>query len=108
MMNLKTLSEDHFKSTIDSCPGLVILVVTVPWSGNSYMLELTITNLPEAFLKLVSVFKIDFDQSKKIIETFSVRQVPSILFLKHSQLIDQLTGAISGKELLKKIQSLSV
>ena len=70
-------------------------------------IELTISNLSDAFSKSVSVFKIDYDQSKKTIKTLGVHRVPGVYFLKQGNLIDQLTGIISRKELTQKIQVLS-
>ena len=65
MMKLKTLSRDSLQSKANSCPGLMFLIVSAQWSGNSYMLNLTLINFSEAFPKPVTVYKVDYDHCKK-------------------------------------------
>ncbi len=53
----------------------------------------------------VKVGKVDVDQNPELMRRFGISFIPSLLFFKNGQLVDQLIGVVSKKVLVAKLNA---
>jgi thioredoxin 1 len=99
------LTDSSFESAIAVSRGIVILVVVAGWSGSCHMMEPIFDKLREQFQQHVTLYKMDNDTNPNTITEHSIQELPTILFFKEGQLVDQIVGTISKNELISRIQS---
>ena len=70
------------------------------------MIAPLIDELAAEFKDRVKVGKVDVDQNPELSRRFGIRSIPSLLFFKNGQLVDQLIGVVSKKLLVAKLNAL--
>jgi thioredoxin 1 len=81
-----------FESEVLKHPGVAIIDFWAAWCGPCRMLAPTIDSLATEFAGKVKVVKMDVDANPKTPTQFHVRGIPTVLFFKNGQLVDQLVG----------------
>lgn len=70
------------------------------------MLAPVIDELAEEFEGKAKICKVNTDEVQDLAVEFGIRSIPTILFFKNGELVDQLVGAQSKQVLSDKINSL--
>ncbi len=99
------LTDSSFKSVITMGRRIVMLIVVADWSGSCHMMEPIFNKLREQFQHHVTLYKMDFDTNPDTITEHCIQKIPTILFFKKGQLVDQIAGTISKNELVSRTQS---
>jgi thioredoxin 1 len=55
----------------------------------------------------VKVGKVDIDKNQSLSFKYNVRAIPTLLFFKNGQVVDQVTGMTSKKDLLGRLEALA-
>jgi thioredoxin 1 len=63
-----------------------------------------IEELAKEYDKKIKIGKIDIDANPKIPTKYGVMSIPTLMFFKKGQVLDQAVGALSKAELKKKIE----
>ena len=91
-MNVKTATDGNFSSEVMPSPKLTVVDFWAEWCGPCRMLGPTIEALADQFAGQVSVYKMNVDENPDTPGKFHVRGIPTLIFLKNGQLVDQLVG----------------
>lgn len=73
--------------------------------GPCRMLAPTIDAMAKKFHGRVIIAKLDTSRYQMIASQYKIRGVPTLLFFKKGQLVDQLSGALPEQELSQKLES---
>ena len=98
------LTASNFDETIKE--GVVLVDFWAPWCGPCRMLAPVIEELAEDFDGKVKICKVNTDEEQDIAVKYGIRSIPTILFFKDGELVDQMVGASSKQVLADKINSL--
>jgi len=90
--NVFEATDATFDTEVLKHPGLAIIDFWAAWCGPCRMLAPTIDTLANEFAGKVKVVKMDVDANPKTPTQFHVRGIPTVLFFKDGQLVDQLVG----------------
>lgn len=98
------LTQDNFDATVKE--GISMVDFWAPWCGPCRMLAPVIDELAEEFEGKANICKVNSDEEQDLAVKFGVRSIPTIVFVKDGEVVDQMVGAASKQAFADKINSL--
>ena len=98
------LNATNFDATI--ADGVTMVDFWAPWCGPCRMIAPVIDELASDFDGKAKICKVNTDEEQDVAIKYGIRSIPTILFFKNGQLVDQMIGASSKQVLADKINSL--
>ena len=86
--------------------GVSMVDFWAPWCGPCRMIAPVIEELATDFEGKANICKVNTDEEQDLAVKYGIRSIPTILFMKNGEVVDQLIGAISKQALTDKINSL--
>ena len=99
-----TVTDANFEEEIGSSSGLAIVDFWAEWCGPCRVVSPIVEELAHEYAGQVKVGKLDVDSNRRTSQRFQIRAIPSILYFKDGQLVDQVVGAYPKRHLEEKIQ----
>ena len=83
---------------------LVVIDFWAEWCGPCKMVGPIIDQLAEEYKENVVVGKVDVDNNDDATAKYSIRNIPTTVFIKNGEVVDKLVGAGSKKVFVEKIE----
>ncbi len=97
------LNASNFDSTVSK--GVSLVDFWAPWCGPCRMIAPVIEELADDFEGKANICKVNTDDEQAVAVKYGIRSIPTILFFKDGELVDQMVGASSKQILTDKINS---
>ena len=97
------LDDSNFSGFISQASMPIMVDFFSPTCGPCRMLAPTINSLAGKFYGRVIIAKIDTSLNQSIAAQYGIRGVPTLIFFKNGQVVDQLTGALPENDLAQKL-----
>jgi thioredoxin 1 len=104
-MSRSTTDKDFGRDVLES-KGVSVVDLWAEWCGPCRVLGPTIDEIATERQGTLNVFKLDVDSNPETPSRYGIRGIPTLLFFKDGQLVDQLVGAHPKTRILKKIDQL--
>jgi thioredoxin 1 len=98
------LTNANFNETV--AKGVSLVDFWAPWCGPCRMIAPIIEELAEDFDGKATIAKVNTDEEQDIATKYGIRSIPTILFFKDGEIVDQMVGAASKQAFEEKINSL--
>ncbi len=98
------LTQENFEETTNS--GISLVDFWAPWCGPCRMLAPVIEQLAEEFDGKAKICKVNSDEEQDLSVKYGIRSIPTMLFMRDGEVVDQLIGAQSKQAIADKINSL--
>ncbi len=98
------LNGGNFEASI--AEGVTMVDFWAPWCGPCRMIAPVIEELAADFEGKATIAKVNTDEEQAIAVKYGIRSIPSILFFKNGELVDQMVGAASKDSFAEKINAL--
>ncbi len=98
------LTAENFKDTIKE--GVALVDFWAPWCGPCRMIAPVIEELAEDYDGKAKICKVNTDEQPSIAAEYGIRSIPTILFFKDGQLVDQMIGAAGKAVFAEKLDAL--
>ncbi|HGZ70832.1 MAG TPA: thioredoxin [Nitratifractor sp.] len=98
------LTAENFKETIGE--GVALVDFWAPWCGPCRMIAPVIEELAEDYEGKAKICKVNTDEQPAIAGEYGIRSIPTILFFKDGELVDQMVGAAGKAVFAEKIDAL--
>jgi thioredoxin 1 len=98
------LTDNNFEATVNS--GVSLVDFWAPWCGPCRMIAPVIDKLAEEYEGKANICKVNVDENQDLAVKYAVKSIPTILFMKDGEVVDQLVGATSEQALKEKIDGL--
>ncbi len=102
-----TITDANFQQEVLESDLPVLIDFWAEWCGPCRMIAPTIEQLAKEFEGRAKVGKVDVDSNPQISMNYGVRSIPTLLFFKDGQVVDQLVGAAAKNVLADKLESLA-
>ena len=100
-INDKDFEQQVLKSSLP-----VVVDFWAPWCGPCRMIGPIVEKLSEEFKGKLKFCKVNVDENQQLAQKYKVMSIPTLIFFKNGQLIDQSMGAVPEKTLRSKVQGL--
>lgn len=98
------LTEANFEETTSK--GVSLVDFWAPWCGPCRMIAPVIDELAVEFDGKANICKVNTDEQQELSVKFGVRSIPTIIFMKNGEKVDEQVGASSKEALAEKLNSL--
>lgn len=86
--------------------GLVMVDFWAVWCGPCRMVAPTVEELAKEYAGRVKVGKLNTDENPDVASKYKIMGIPTIMFFKDGQKVDQIVGAVPKPQLKAKIDAL--
>lgn len=87
-------------------PGLVLVDFWAVWCGPCRMIAPTVEELAKEYAGKLKVCKLNTDDNPDIASRYKIMGIPTLMFFKDGEKVDQVVGAVPKPQLKAKIDEL--
>ena len=98
------LNQESMEETVKS--GVSLVDFWAPWCGPCRMIAPVIEQLAQEFEGKAKICKVNTEEEQDLTVKYGIRSIPTILFFKEGEIVDQLIGATTKAALEDKINNL--
>ena len=100
------LTSAAWDSEVLEASGLVMIDFWAVWCGPCRMIAPAIEELAKEYAGQVKVGKLNTDENPEVATKYKIMGIPTVMFFKDGQKVDQVVGAVPKPQLKAKIDSL--
>lgn len=100
------LTTSTWDKEVLQCEGVVMVDFWAVWCGPCKMIAPTVEELAKEYAGKVKVAKLNTDENPDIASRYKIMGIPTIMFFKNGERVDQIVGAVPKIQLKSKIDSL--
>lgn len=98
------ITDSNYDQVVDT-DKLVVIDFWAEWCGPCQKLSPIINELAEEYNGKVVIGKCDVEENTAITSKFSVRNIPTLMFIKNKEVVDKLVGAVPTDMIREKIEA---
>ncbi|MBK8806839.1 MAG: thioredoxin [Bacteroidales bacterium] len=102
----QAITDSNFDELVLNTDKPVVIDFWAEWCGPCRMIAPIIEELPKEYADKAIIAKCDVDENSQIASKFSIRNIPTLLFLKNGVQVDKLVGAVPKDKIVEKLNAL--
>ncbi len=102
-----TLDESNFDQEVTKSAQPVLVDFWAEWCGPCKMISPLLDEIAREKAGQVKVAKVNVDENQSLSMRYNVRAIPALLFFKNGNLVDQVVGMTSKKDLVSRLDALA-
>ena len=103
-MGMIHLTDANFKSEVLQSDLPVVVDISATWCGPCKMVAPILEELSKEYAGKIKIGKLDVDENPQIPGKYGVMSVPTLMFFKKGEVMDQVVGALPKVQLKSKIE----
>ncbi|UCG09780.1 MAG: thioredoxin [Dehalococcoidia bacterium] len=97
----QNFDDEVLKSTLP-----VLIDIWAPWCGPCRMIAPVVEKLAEKYDQRFKFCRLNIDQNPQTATNYQIMSIPTLIFFKDGQMVDQVVGAVPERVLEPKIEAL--
>ncbi len=106
--HLITLTDANFDQEVLQSPAPVLVDFWAEWCGPCKMMAPIIDELASDYEGRVKFGKINIDEHQKAATEYGIRAIPTLLIFKNGQVVEQVVGMRSKRDLKANLDKFAV
>ena len=102
-----TLTDANFQQEVLNSDKPVLVDFWATWCGPCRIIAPVIEELAADFEGKAVIGKVDVDHNPQVAMSFGIRSIPTLLFFKNGQVVDQLVGTAPKRVLAERLENLA-
>jgi thioredoxin 1 len=102
-----SLDESNFDQEVTKSAQPVLVDFWAEWCGPCKMISPLLDEIAREKAGQIKVAKVNVDENQSLSMRYNVRAIPALLFFKNGNLVDQVVGMTSKKDLLSRLDALA-
>lgn len=102
--NVKETTDTNFESDVLKSDLPVLVDFWAPWCGPCKAIAPVLDELAKEYSAKIKIIKINVDDNPRSPTNYSVKGIPSLIFFKKGQVVEQIRGAVAKDVLVKAIE----
>jgi thioredoxin 1 len=103
-MSVHHFTDTNFKKEVLESHLPVLVDFWAPWCGPCKMIAPAVEEMAKEYAHKMKIGKVDVDSNPKTPSHYGVMSIPTLMFFKNGQVLEQLVGALNKAELKRKIE----
>jgi thioredoxin 1 len=100
------ITDDTFESEVLQSATPVLVDYWAEWCGPCKMIAPILDELATEYTGKVQIAKVNIDEHQDLAVRFRINSIPTLLFFKNGQVVDQVVGMRSKKDFKTKIDQM--
>jgi len=105
--NLITVTPANFEQEVLKSAQPVLVDFWAEWCGPCKMVSPILDELAVEYGGRVKIAKVNIDEHQELAVQFRINSIPTLLFFKNGQIVDQIIGMKSKKDFKAKLDQLA-
>jgi thioredoxin 1 len=101
------LTEAAFDQTLAEHPEPMVVDFWAEWCGPCKAIAPVLDELGREYAGRVTIAKVNVDEHPGLAARFQVRSIPTLLFFKGGQVVDQVIGAVPKAQIKKRLDAVA-
>ncbi len=106
--NIITVTEASFDEEVLNSPSPVLVDFWAEWCGPCKTIAPILDELADEYDGRVKIAKVDVDNNQGLAVKYGITAIPSLLFFKDGQVVDQVRGLRSKRDLKESFDRVAV
>ncbi|NLK82170.1 MAG: thioredoxin [Bacteroidales bacterium] len=98
------ITEANYDEVVTKTEKLVVIDFWAEWCGPCRLIAPFISELAKEYEGKAVIGKCDVDDNPDIATKYSIRNIPTILFVKNNEVVDKLVGAVQKAKIAEVIE----
>ncbi|HOS84280.1 MAG TPA: thioredoxin [Bacteroidales bacterium] len=99
------ITEANYDEVVAQSDKLVMIDFWAEWCGPCRMVAPIVAELATEYEGKAVIGKCDVDENSEISVKFSIRNIPTLLFVKNGEVVDKLVGAVPKSKIIEKLEA---
>ncbi len=98
------ITKANYDEVVAKTEKLVVIDFWAEWCGPCRLIAPFISELAKEYEGKAVIGKCDVDDNPDIATKYSIRNIPTILFVKNNEVVDKLVGAVQKAKIAEVIE----
>ena len=107
MSNAMAVTDGNFEAEVINSETPVVVDFWAEWCGPCKLIAPVLDELAGEYDGKVRLTKLNVDENPEMAGKYGVRSIPTLLFFKGGQIVDQVIGAASKPDLQKRLDAIA-